>query len=316
MQQHRRLRYSNSYSNLAGGCLPTASCNRGWHSSCTQKAQKPPTAQDIVQAADAWVSEGRFDRIQHGRVTPLGKVLDHNDLLTFWPSSYLPRPQQRDQPPPPPSLPLSEDSKPPTYPEHHILPPTSIKREKSDQPNRRPKDLSKYFDDAKGPLCFNCRKWGHISTACPDRDLYRIRHTQPSQPTVTRDLYRIWCTQPSQPTVTWLPSLLTISIKWEKSDQPDRRLNDLSKYFDDVKGPLCFNCRKWGPSAQLAWIDTSIVSNTPNHLNQQSPDCHLISPWVPLGKANANADALSRQEWPDETTACTTEKEEGDVRST
>ena len=34
------------------------------------------------------------------------------------------------------------------------------------------------------------------------------------------------------------------------------------------------------------------------------------------GKANTNADALSRQEWPDETTACTTEKEGGDVRST
>ena len=34
------------------------------------------------------------------------------------------------------------------------------------------------------------------------------------------------------------------------------------------------------------------------------------------GKANANADALSRQEWPAEPTACTTEKEGGDVRST
>ena len=49
-----------------------------------------------------------------------------------------------------------------------------------------PIDLSKYFDNVKGPVCFNCRKWGHISASCPARDLYRIRHTQPSQPTVTR----------------------------------------------------------------------------------------------------------------------------------
>ena len=34
------------------------------------------------------------------------------------------------------------------------------------------------------------------------------------------------------------------------------------------------------------------------------------------GKANANADALSRQEWSDEPTACTAEEEGGDVRST
>ena len=37
-------------------------------------------------------------------------------------------------------------------------------------------------------------------------------------------------------------------------------------------------------SAQLSRIETSIVSDTPNLLNQQSPDCHLFSPWVPLGK--------------------------------
>ena len=127
----------------------------------------------MVQAADAWVTEGKIDRLTAWK--------SH----TTWKGPYRPRPQQqRDHPPP--FQPLWEDSKTPTYPEHHIPPPTSIKREKSDQPNRRPNDLSKYFDDVKGPLCFNCRKWGHISAACPDRDLYRIRHTQPSQPTVTR----------------------------------------------------------------------------------------------------------------------------------
>ena len=51
--------------------------------------------------------------------------------------------------PPPPSLPLSEDSKSPTYPEHHIPSPTSIKWEKSDKPNCCSNDLSKYFYDVK-----------------------------------------------------------------------------------------------------------------------------------------------------------------------
>ena len=45
---------------------------------------------------------------------------------------------------------------------------------------------------SKVTLCFNCRKWGHISAACPDRDL-----PYPTHPT-------------SQPTVTRLPSLFTM----------------------------------------------------------------------------------------------------------
>ena len=148
------------------------------------RAQKPPTAQDMVQAADTWVAEGKFDRLTAWKSHTTWKGPRPQRPSDRLP--YRPRPQQRDHPSPPPSQPLSEDSKPPTYPEHHIPSPTSIKREKSDQPNHRPNDLSKYFDDVKGPLCFNSRKWGHISAACPDRDLYRIRHTQPSQPTVTR----------------------------------------------------------------------------------------------------------------------------------
>ena len=110
--------------------------------------------------------------------------------------SHHPRPQQRDHPPP--SQPLSEDLKPPTYPEHHIPPPTSIKREKSDQPNRR----------------------------------------------------------------------RTISAN---TSMMSKVLSVLIAGNGDT-------------SAQLVRIETSIVSDTPNLLNQQSPDCHLFSPWVPLGK--------------------------------
>ena len=123
------------------------------------RAQKPPTAQNMVQAMAARVAEGKFDRLTAWKSHTTWK-----GPRPQWPSDrlpYRPRPQQRDHSPPPPSQPLSEDSKPPTYPEHNIPPPTSIKREKSDQPNHRPNDLSKYCDDVKGPLCFNCRKWGH-----------------------------------------------------------------------------------------------------------------------------------------------------------
>ena len=118
------------------------------------RAQKPPTAQDMVQAVDAWVAEGKFDRLTAWKSHTTWKGPRPQRPSDRLP--HRPKPQQRDHSPP--SQPLSEDSKPPTYPEHHIPPPTSIKREKSDQPNHCPNNLRKYLDDVKGPLCFNCRK--------------------------------------------------------------------------------------------------------------------------------------------------------------
>ena len=31
------------------------------------------------------------------------------------------------------------------------------------------KKFSKSFDKEKGPLCFNCKKWGHVSAQCPNK---------------------------------------------------------------------------------------------------------------------------------------------------
>ena len=34
--------------------------------------------------------------------------------------------------------------------------------------------LAKYFDKGKGPLCFNCQKWGHLAAGCPDRNVFAV----------------------------------------------------------------------------------------------------------------------------------------------
>ena len=34
--------------------------------------------------------------------------------------------------------------------------------------------LAKYFDKDKGPLCFNCLKWGHLAAVCPDRNVFAV----------------------------------------------------------------------------------------------------------------------------------------------
>ena len=33
----------------------------------------------------------------------------------------------------------------------------------------RKQDLSRYFDNKKGPMCFNCHEWGHIGVNCPKK---------------------------------------------------------------------------------------------------------------------------------------------------
>ena len=34
--------------------------------------------------------------------------------------------------------------------------------------------LVKYFHKDKGPLCFNCQKWGHLAAVCPDRNVIAV----------------------------------------------------------------------------------------------------------------------------------------------
>ena len=47
--------------------------------------------------------------------------------------------------------------------------------------DRLPHKLAKYFDAEKGPMCFNCKKWGHLSNDCPVKQLYRVeaKHIKP-----------------------------------------------------------------------------------------------------------------------------------------
>ena len=190
------------------------------------RAEKPPTAGNMVQAADAWVAEGKFVRLTAWK--------RHNTWKGPRPQRpsdrlpYRPGPQQRDH------LPLSQP-----------------------------------LSEVRNPL---------LTRNTTSRQLLRSSVKNQTNPIAVR---------------TMSANTLTMS----------KVLSVLIAGNGDT-------------SAQLARIETSILSDTPNHLNQQSPDCRLFSPCVPLGKANANVYALSCQESPDEPTACTTEKEGGDVRST
>lgn len=38
-----------------------------------------------------------------------------------------------------------------------------------DQSSKKKKDLSQYFDEEKGPMCFSCNGWGHMATTCPKK---------------------------------------------------------------------------------------------------------------------------------------------------
>ena len=57
------------------------------------------------------------------------------------------------------------------------------------QQNKHPKHrLPKYFDIDKGPLCFNCRQWGHIGVNCPSKNILLVnkKATTPAEQTLLK----------------------------------------------------------------------------------------------------------------------------------
>ena len=39
---------------------------------------------------------------------------------------------------------------------------------------KQPHKLAKYFDEEKGPMCFQCNKWGHLGKDCPEKQVLRL----------------------------------------------------------------------------------------------------------------------------------------------
>ena len=45
---------------------------------------------------------------------------------------------------------------------------------------KQPHKLAKYFDPVEGPLCFQCKKWGHQARECPERTVCSLSSVQPN----------------------------------------------------------------------------------------------------------------------------------------
>ena len=52
--------------------------------------------------------------------------------------------------------------------------PTQRQTPQTKQPHR----LAKHFDKEKGQLCFACKKWGHLSSDCPEKLVFKIDLTR------------------------------------------------------------------------------------------------------------------------------------------
>ena len=55
--------------------------------------------------------------------------------------------------------------------------------------SRQPHRLAKFFDKERGPLCFQCKQWGHVGVNCPERNVLRVETTRPHETEGLPDLF-------------------------------------------------------------------------------------------------------------------------------
>ena len=81
--------------------------------------------------------------------------------------------------------------------------PTQRQAPQTKQPHR----LAKYFDKEKGPLCFACKKWGHLSSDCPEKQVFKIDSTRAQPRYVTGEMQkqhiRVQVDSGSQVSLVW-----------------------------------------------------------------------------------------------------------------
>ena len=133
------------------------------------RAQKPANTTEFVQAADLYISGSRLDR---------SKLWDQRGgRQHFTPYRYHFKEQQPSSPTAPSASPQfrqsNQLSQPVPRPTNDSNPSGLFKKNRRHL-QQKPHRLSKYFDDKKGPLCFQCKNWGHLSAVCPEKEVCRV----------------------------------------------------------------------------------------------------------------------------------------------
>lgn len=145
------------------------------------RAQQPADGDTFATAVDSHVTESRMGRHQ------------------LW-KNYRPRPYNNQPWTQTPSAAQQYGPHPPTHPVTHPEPPQQQSRphpapaaqtqtltQTQQPPNRPPRrppgahKLARFFDQEKGPLCFQCKQWGHIGAQCPERQILAIDHSDLDQ---------------------------------------------------------------------------------------------------------------------------------------
>ena len=138
------------------------------------RAQKPSSLQDLLSIADEYVADserGRESAWNRNMLYPQPTYQKaHKPFNGNKSQQQQSQPQIQSQINQPKSSPLFQQqggARPPTN--------TPVQCGGSDGNQYKPQHkLAKYFDKDKGPLYFNCQKWGHLAAGCPDRNVFAV----------------------------------------------------------------------------------------------------------------------------------------------
>ena len=150
------------------------------------RVQKPTSLQELLSIADEYGADsdrGRESAWSRNTVNPKSTYQKpHRPFNGHKFQQQQPQAQNQSQTQPmrqPQTQPQINQPKPfpPFQQQVAVRPPinTSAQHGGSDERPFKPQHkLAKYLDKDKGPLCFNCQKWGHLRAVCPDRNVLAV----------------------------------------------------------------------------------------------------------------------------------------------
>ena len=130
-------------------------------------AQKPTTLTAMARESDDYVSSMQNPKSYMWK--------PKQQVPKRWFQQWLPTkkpdstPQWKDDQQPQPTVSSPSGHSQQTRPQQNQQQPQLQQRSKL--PKHR---LAKYFDIDKGPLCFNCKQWGHIGVNCPSKKILLV----------------------------------------------------------------------------------------------------------------------------------------------
>ena len=186
---HPRLLYDHSVHGASVNGAPLS--NNEPQSSMHVRMQKPVDLQTLVTLANEHVTDSRQGHEY------LWTQPSHRGKPSHWNQP----PQQR--PSTTPRFPLTNPSaqQTPTQNQTQADPAetgqTTQQSPSGPQPqdnagpknSRQPHRPAKFFDKEQGPLCFQCKQWGHVGAICPERNVLRVETTRPHETEGLPDLF-------------------------------------------------------------------------------------------------------------------------------